>query len=423
MAEETFLNDDFLRQLMSVGEVDLLVAVPTYNNAETIAQTVQAIEASFQQNFVRERSVIVNVDSGSQDDTPTAFLSAPTYRNPIGRGLGSLRTMHRITTGDAGSPMSETAMHSVLAAADLLHAKACAVVSPESLNMTPDWTAALLRPCYREEFDFVAPLYCRPRFDGLLTRNVLYPMGRAAFGFRMRELHSGEFGFSGKLATLSLDSDAWHEEAIRDWPESWMAVTAMASSFRCCQAFLGPRQRSASASSVDIVAAIRQTVGALFWCLESKQNFWMSRNGSEAVPTSGQDHELSDDAAQINRERIFELFRSGVSELEPVLKSILTPDTHAGIQELAGRTAGEFRFSNALWAQATYDFAASYHHAVINRNHLIQAMVPLYRGKIFSFLRQHDHSSPEEMETDSEDLCLEFERQKPYLVERWNAKE
>ena len=64
---DSFLADDFLRQLMSVGEVDLLVGIPSHNNATTIGRTVETIEQSFQQNFPRDRVVILNVDGGSTD--------------------------------------------------------------------------------------------------------------------------------------------------------------------------------------------------------------------------------------------------------------------------------------------------------------------------------------------------------------------
>jgi hypothetical protein len=40
----------------------------------------------------------------------------------------------------------------------------------------------------------------------------------------------------------------------------------------------------------------------------------------------------------------------------------------------------------------------------------------------FSFLVEHSESSPAEMEVASEALCVEFERQKPYLTEKWKAK-
>ena len=54
---------------MSVGEVDLLVAIPTYNNAGTVAQAIHVIEDSYQQNFVRDRVVILNVDGGFAQGT------------------------------------------------------------------------------------------------------------------------------------------------------------------------------------------------------------------------------------------------------------------------------------------------------------------------------------------------------------------
>ena len=40
LAEESFLTDDFLRQLINVGEVDILVGLPTHNNAKTIGSIV-----------------------------------------------------------------------------------------------------------------------------------------------------------------------------------------------------------------------------------------------------------------------------------------------------------------------------------------------------------------------------------------------
>ena len=39
--------------------------------------------------------------------------------------------------------------------------------------------------------------------------------------------------------------------------------------------FLGPKVQTAATSGTDIVAAVRETVGALFWCLESQQEYWM----------------------------------------------------------------------------------------------------------------------------------------------------
>jgi glucosylglycerate synthase len=422
LAEDTFLEDDFLRQLMSVGEVDLLVAIPSYNNAATIAQTVQAVEESYQQNFIRERVVILNVDGGSTDHTTDAVARTDGRRGVGYRGLTSLRTVHRVTTQYGKSPSPGLALRTILATADLLRARSCAIVSPVTPNLDPSWVANLLRPVYRQNFEFVAPLYARNRFQGLLARDLLYPMSRAVFGQRIREAYSDEWGFSGRLAAQCLSQNVWNAEAIRTRPEAWMAFTAICSDFKCCQSFLGAKAPPASGPGPDIVEVIRQTVGSLFWFLETYQTQWLDRTGSQPVPTFGPDHELTTDGKPSSQEKILELFLSGVTELDPILASILTPETHSQIKKIATLGQDRFRFGSEVWVKTLYEFAAAYHHTVMNRNHLVQALVPLYRGRMYSFLLEHAESPAEEIEADSEALCLEFERQKPYLIERWKAK-
>jgi len=420
LAEESFLEDDFLRQLMSVGEVDLLVGIPTYNNASTLGQALGSVEESLRQSFVRERAVILYVEGGSADDTRQLFMQSAERSDAGHRGLTSLRTIHRISCEYGKAPSHGLALHNIVAAADLLRARACAVISPTAANLTSSWAANLLRPVYREGLDFVAPLYTRSRFQGLLARDLLYPMSRAIFGQRIREIYSEEWGFSGRLASQCLEKDVWREEAVRARPEAWMAITAIGGGLKCGQSFLGPK--IAPPTGTDIVETIRQTVGNFFWCMETNQAWWSRRSDSQPVPTFGPDHELSLDGIPPSQEKIFELFRSGVNELEPILSSILSQDTHARIKAIALSDRSTFHFPAELWVQTVYEFAASYHHAVLNRDHLVQALVPLYRGQLCSFLLEHANASAETMEEQLELLCQEFERQKPYLVERWTAK-
>jgi hypothetical protein len=422
LAEESFLADDFLRQLMSVGEVDVLVGIPSYNNASTLSQTLQSVEECLRQNFVRERAVILNVDGGSGDETRQIFEHSGDRREGSHRGLTTLRTIHRISCEYDKTPSQGSALHNIVAAADLLRAKACAVVSPATASVTPSWVANLLRPVYRENLDFVAPLYVRSRFQGLLARDLLYPMSRAVFGQRIRELYCDEWGFSGRLASQCLEKDVWREDAVRARPEAWMAITAAISGMKCGQYFLGPKIAAPAGAGPDIVEAIRQTVGNFFWCMETNQAQWLTRPNVQPVATFGPDHELSLDGLPPSPEKIFDLFRSGVTELEPILASILSKETHAQIKAIALSDRTKFHFAPELWVTTLYEFAASYHHAVLNRDHLVQALVPLYRGRLCSFLLENANTSAEAMEAQSENLCQEFERRKPYLVERWTAK-
>ena len=131
MAEEMLLTDDFLRQLINVGEVDILVGLRTHNNANTIEPVIRAIQTGILQCFPRERAVIVNADGGSQDKTPELIVGASIDDVRSVSKVYALRTMHSISTRYATSPEPGTALRTILAAADLLHAKACVVFSPD----------------------------------------------------------------------------------------------------------------------------------------------------------------------------------------------------------------------------------------------------------------------------------------------------
>src|SRR5579872_4185856 len=174
--DSNFLTDDFLRQLINVGEVDILVGLPTHNNAKTIDTVVRAIQAGILKCFPRERAAIINADGGSQDGTPELVMRASIDDVWNASKVYTLRTLHSISTQYGRSPEPGTALRTILAAADLLRAKACVVVSPHATTLEPDWLQRLARPVYRDNFDLVAPIYSRQRSEGVLMRGLLYPM-------------------------------------------------------------------------------------------------------------------------------------------------------------------------------------------------------------------------------------------------------
>src|SRR6267154_6565085 len=139
--DEAFLTDDFLRQLINVGEVDILVGLPTHNNAKTIRSIVQTIQSGILQAFPRERAVIINADGGSRDGTPELVTGISIDDVRPTSNLYTLRTLHSISTQYASNPASGVALRTILAAADLLRAKACIVMFPESATIESEWVS------------------------------------------------------------------------------------------------------------------------------------------------------------------------------------------------------------------------------------------------------------------------------------------
>src|ERR1700691_2612026 len=135
LAEESFLTDDFLRQLINVGEVDILVGLPTHNNAKTIGSIVKTIQSGILRWFPRDRAVIINADGGSRDGTPELVTGVSIDDLRPRSSPNALRSLHSISTIYASNPPRPVALRAILSAAELLRAKACVVLSPESSNM------------------------------------------------------------------------------------------------------------------------------------------------------------------------------------------------------------------------------------------------------------------------------------------------
>ena len=418
MAEETLLTDDFLRQLINVGEVDILVGLRTYNNAQTIEPVIRAIQAGILKCFPRERSVIINADGGSQDKTPELVVGASIDDVWSVSKVYALRTLHSISTRYASSPEPGTALRTILAAADLLRAKACVVISPDSTTIEPDWLQRLVRPVYNDNFDLVSPIYRRQMFEGVLMRNLLYPMTRAIYGYRVREPYASEFAISGRLASDFLIKEPWNDERTKVGTEICLTIAAITGNYRMCQSFLGPKARPDRSAS-DLVAAMRRTVGPLFSSLDSNFPFWSTITGSQPVPTVGTQSEVMLEPVRVNRKRLREMFATGVVQLEPVLRSILSASTLSELQRIATLEVSEFNYPADLWAKTVFEFAASYHKSVISRDHIVQALVPLYRGKTLTLLLENRDGFEEDIEKNVESLCGDFERLKPYLLEIW----
>jgi hypothetical protein len=416
LVEESILTDDFLRELINVGEVDLLVGLATYNDAKTVGNVMQAVRAGLLRYFPRQRTVVVNADGGSRDGTQELVRAASISDMRHVSNLSSLRTLHCISTqysrdGNGG------ALHTILAAAELLRASTLVVISPESTNMEPEWVERLVRPVAKENFDLITPIYRRHKFDALLVRTLLYPMTRAMYGKRLREPVPTDFAFSGRLATQFLSQEPTTPDVGQMGAEMQLSLAAMGADFRVGQSFLGTRERTEHGAA-ELVPAMRRTVGVLFSSLENFAS-WSTVKESQPVPTIGVEHEVSLEPLRVNRKRLHQMFASGVAELDPVLRSILYDTTLTELKSLAQPPEEEFVFPNELWATTVYEFAASYHRAVISRDHVIQALAPIYRGKALAFVLENREASAEEIEKNVEAICVSFENLKPYLLEMW----
>ena len=126
----------------------------------------------------------------------------------------------KITTPYHGLPGKGSAFRTIFEIAHSLKAKACIVVDSDLRSITPEWVELLVTPIFVKDYDFVAPLYLRHKYDGTITNSIIYPLTRALYGKRVRQPIGGDFGFSGcgKIRHRHLDDHDRHGQRFQDMP-------------------------------------------------------------------------------------------------------------------------------------------------------------------------------------------------------------
>jgi hypothetical protein len=418
VADESLLPDDLLRQLMATGHVDILVGVPTLNNATTVVDVVRAAQAGIARYFPRARALIFNADSGSDDGTPALVRDATTDDTGTVTASRPLRTTQRITTPYHGLPGKGSALRVIFAAADLLSAEAIVVLDPDVTSVAAEWIPALAAPVRAGHADLVAPLYPRAPTEGPLVTQLVRPLVRAAYGWRLQEPLMGEFGCSKRFASHCLERPVWGSGAIPDGVDLWMSGEALANGFRPTQAALGPRLLAHARPRPGLSDVFQQVMDAIYACLELHAGYWTARGPSEPVPCVGMLPIAVELGPRPDVAGMAQAFSRDVAALHPVLANILSEPTLAGITAAADNS-GPLVYPDELWAATVFEYLLAYQRAVMTREHVTQTLLPLYLGRTASFLLQHGSSGPAVVHDALESLGQAFEQAKPQAAALW----
>lgn len=416
---QEILSDELRKNLKAIGEAEIVVGIPSFNNARTIGHVVRACAAGLAKYFPQRKAVIVNSDGGSTDGTREVVLAAEPDVESLLLVQHRVPVVQRISYPYHGVPGKGSAFRMVFAVAQQLRAKACVVVDSDLRSIAPHWIELLAGPVLEREFDFIAPFYLRHKFDGTITNSIIYPLTRALLGKRVRQPIGGDFGISGRLTARFLEKDVWQTDVARFGVDIWMTLTAVAEGFRIGQAYLGAKLHDAKDPGTDLSSMFQQVVGSLFALLETYEAVWRSTKSSESVPMFGFPFDVGVEPIPINIERMVNGFLRGMADLSEIYRLVLAPETFANLAAAARCARDRLRITDTLWVHIVYDFAASYHHRTMDRQHMLQSLVPLYLGRTASFVMEVWDSTALEVEERLEMLCTTFEAEKSYLEQRW----
>ena len=188
--------------------------------------------------------------------------------------------------------------------------------------------------------------------------------------------------------------------------------------FRCCQAGLNPHPPGPPRAPFGEL--FEQVVRSAFDCLERHAPYWLERNGSEPMMLVSPPPPVAVEPPTVAGSRLTEAFAKDLENLRSVLEHILSGDTLSTLERIATKQGAHLRYPDELWVATVYEFMLAYRAGVMRRDHVVQALAPLYLGRTGSFLRQYARAPEAEVDEALESLCRDFERSKPDLILRWN---
>jgi len=433
-----------LSHVSKIEEADIVVGIPFYNEADTIASVVKTVREGLEEFYPEQKCVIVAVGAPvggkalkvinalPQNDRieQVAFLLNDERINGKGWSLRAIMEITRILGADLA-----------IVEADLKSRTRDGTVE----GLAPDWISLLLEPIRKEKMDIVISGFNLHYFESPISTHLVYPLLTALYGRPIRYLVGGEWGIShAALHTYLQDpGHLWTSDISGYGVDTWLATTAISGGARICKANLGVKIHKPSQAKTELV--LRQVVGALFGQILANREWWKETGtvGESALvqplPALEGKKTHQPDEVQIIPYPLTTKYRRGFNEFHSLYEKILPEEAYRQLEKLAGTDTKSFDFPNTLWAQIVYHFSLAFaFNREFARGDLRNSFVPLYQGRVASFALEIQFLKAKleplvpdeaerlislEAERKIEEMVDEFIRQKPAILAKWVTNE
>jgi len=396
--------------LSRIGEAEIIVGIPSLNEAETIGNVAATADLGLQSYFPHRSSVIINADNHSPDGTREAFLKTPTHSPKI-----------YISTPEGDRGKGRNVRNLFLAAVEL-RAKVVIIVDADLTSFTPQWIRNLGEPLL-QGFDFVSPIYERHKYDASITNHFACPLLRALYGIRLRQPIGGDFGFSGKLAKAYLSERCWTESVAQFGIDMWMTTLAFVRGFRACETFLGSsKSHRVKDPARQLSRMFQHVVSTIFDLMIEFEYLWKEVRGSRPSCVFGYGLGVRETppVPSVDSDHLYETFLKGFDAYGEIWSEVIPSAEWAEIKALGTCPKKDFSYPSVLWVRLLYSFAVAYRSQKVPRHRLVESMIPFYYSRMLSYINKTGEMGTRECEEYLENIFRIYEKEKDYLIRRWD---
>jgi glycosyltransferase involved in cell wall biosynthesis len=363
----------------SITHADLIVAIPSYNQAAAIPIVVKQTVKGLREYFPDFVSVIINLDDHSEDDTKRAFLAAQS----------DVPKIYLSTT--PGARGRGRGLYSLFQEMLALNARAAVVVSADLTSLTPEWIRELAAPILFG-YDYATPSYSHSETDNSIGSIICRPLIYGLLGMDIRFPIAGEIAISNNLAQYYLQQP-WAPAAYDSGIDIFMTAHALLGGYECCQVALGAK--SEKAQRTEPTSLLRQTLEILFPTLLANKDKWLCPVSLKPLRTFGEE--------KIGRTKNLTMYWRGVEasarrEFQAnrvFLSEILTSELFAKLTDKFERQ--QLTLETDLWMNVLYEILFVYDKREQNPK-ILETLKPFYWGRVLTLVNQAEKRGHKDFE-------------------------
>lgn len=234
---------------------DIIVGIPTYNETDSISNTVSKIDRGLVKYFPKHKALIVNLDSQSIDGTSHVFSNTKTKAEKVS-----------ISMNKRGKGAN---IFALLEISKKLHAKYVATIDADITTITEKWPKLLLDPIVKDRADFVAPIYTRNRYEGNTTNHFCLPLLYAWFGRKVNQPIGGDFAFNRNFIDYIITQQK-NNDSFLYGIDIFLSTHALGGGFRIKEEYLGRKIHKPSFEK--IIPMFQQVMATMLFVLSKYKN-------------------------------------------------------------------------------------------------------------------------------------------------------
>lgn len=234
----------------------IAICLPSYNECENIEKVTKIVDDALKK-YTDYKTIIVNADSGSTDNTNEKFSNFKTVCEK-----------HSLLSKEKGKGIN---LLNFFKYCDNINVDYALCLDSDLKSLTVSWIDKMLYELLDNKMDYVVPIYKRSRFEGSTTNHFAFPFVYAMTGYYVRQPIAGDFGFNKKFIN-SVIKQKTNYSISQYGIDIFMTLTACNNNLRIKQIKLDKKIHAPSCNKIENMF-LEVLDAALFFCKNNNMKY------------------------------------------------------------------------------------------------------------------------------------------------------